>query len=351
MDHQAIVWCHGILHQVRRVIWALSMAENKSAGERLESVQNILGIDLGGAQEDISSMASLRSKYGIIRSASVECAMFYNLPLLLCFFCFIGGLRCTYPDVPATYDGVFLGIAIVFGWVACDMRKESVVVLCLVASLVHSITTKVIPVGFLTGNKRAKYIVWRCLALILAVDCICLATGRLVFGTWSLEHFELVLFLCTILSVYLSLFLMVGLAYNSSGQSLEVEFALLVFFVLPVVIVGALSAASWDGATEARSWWTLLNQLLPIACFCAVKCTLNSASWRWLTLVRSVLLTHVVFKLCLRILRRGQGFVFAKLTQEIAWVHIIVDLVQVVCDANSRLAVSGDKNEYHKTVK
>jgi hypothetical protein len=45
MDHQAIVWCHGVLHQVRKVIWALSLSEDKDVEERLRGVQNVLGTD------------------------------------------------------------------------------------------------------------------------------------------------------------------------------------------------------------------------------------------------------------------------------------------------------------------
>lgn len=45
MDHRAIVWCHGVLHQVRKVIWALSQSDDKGVYERLLSVQNVLGVE------------------------------------------------------------------------------------------------------------------------------------------------------------------------------------------------------------------------------------------------------------------------------------------------------------------
>jgi hypothetical protein len=54
MDHRAIVWCHGVLHQVRKVIWALSLSEDKDVEERLRSVQNVLGTDT--YQEDLRTL-------------------------------------------------------------------------------------------------------------------------------------------------------------------------------------------------------------------------------------------------------------------------------------------------------
>lgn len=44
MDHRAIVWCHGVLKQVRQVIWALRQAKGTSLEERAETVQRVLGV-------------------------------------------------------------------------------------------------------------------------------------------------------------------------------------------------------------------------------------------------------------------------------------------------------------------
>jgi hypothetical protein len=57
MDHRAIVWCHGLLHVVRRVIWTLSISEEENVGERLKQVQHILGQeDQEAYQEHLQDM-------------------------------------------------------------------------------------------------------------------------------------------------------------------------------------------------------------------------------------------------------------------------------------------------------
>ena len=54
MDHRAIVWCHGVLNQVRKTIWALVHSENESARERIRSVRSILSVDT--YERDLQSM-------------------------------------------------------------------------------------------------------------------------------------------------------------------------------------------------------------------------------------------------------------------------------------------------------
>jgi hypothetical protein len=56
MDHRAIVWCHSLLHVVRRVIWTLSISENEVVDERLNRVQHILGQEREAYQEHLQDM-------------------------------------------------------------------------------------------------------------------------------------------------------------------------------------------------------------------------------------------------------------------------------------------------------
>lgn len=56
MDHRAIVWCHSLLHVVRRVLWTLSISEKEDVGERLKQVQDILGQDREAYQEHLQEM-------------------------------------------------------------------------------------------------------------------------------------------------------------------------------------------------------------------------------------------------------------------------------------------------------
>ena len=56
MDHRALVWCHSLLHVVRRVLWTLSISEKEDVGERLKQVQDILGQDREAYQEHLHEM-------------------------------------------------------------------------------------------------------------------------------------------------------------------------------------------------------------------------------------------------------------------------------------------------------
>ncbi len=43
MDHRAIVWCHGVLEPVRRLIWELTRAKGSNFEERSVKVREIFG--------------------------------------------------------------------------------------------------------------------------------------------------------------------------------------------------------------------------------------------------------------------------------------------------------------------
>eukprot|EP00980_Cylindrotheca_fusiformis_P008065 scaffold1717_cov117-Cylindrotheca_fusiformis.AAC.16 len=340
MDHQAIVWCHGVLHQVRRVIWALSTSENRNSAERLQSVQTTLGTEMTIESEHLSGMAMFRSKYGALKSVCIECAMIYNLPVLLSFVCFVGGFRCTHQDT-VFYDIVFLVLAILVGWWYCDLSKESVVVLCLVANLIQSTISRAIPVGFLTTKTPTKLVANSFLILLFMVHAVCLLVGRLVLGTRIYEYLDSIFFLCTILYMYLLLFLFLGLEHQTCDRAVKVNFVSLVLIVVPVVLVGTLSVTYWDETTETSSWYLVVNKLLlPISIFCGVKGFLNCATSRFLTVARSAILTFAIFRLFSVTVHRGHGYAFANLLQEIAWVHAIVDLVQFVYDEMLTLTTS-----------
>lgn len=55
MDHRAIVWCHGVLQQVRKVIWRLSLAPADNLQKRERQIEGILGSAI--YSEDIADMS------------------------------------------------------------------------------------------------------------------------------------------------------------------------------------------------------------------------------------------------------------------------------------------------------
>jgi hypothetical protein len=56
MEHQAIVWCHGVLHQVCRVIWALTRSKDRNVKEQRWSMEKALGKEFH--QEDLQKLAT-----------------------------------------------------------------------------------------------------------------------------------------------------------------------------------------------------------------------------------------------------------------------------------------------------
>ena len=56
MDHQAIVWCHGVLDVVRKVIWTLAISEGADTTERSTRVRRLLGQDSDSYQEQVDEL-------------------------------------------------------------------------------------------------------------------------------------------------------------------------------------------------------------------------------------------------------------------------------------------------------
>jgi hypothetical protein len=56
MDHRAIVWCHALLHVVRKVIWVLAVSEEEAVAKRLDQVQRVLGQNASTYQEDVQGL-------------------------------------------------------------------------------------------------------------------------------------------------------------------------------------------------------------------------------------------------------------------------------------------------------
>ena len=67
MDHRAIVWCHGVLHQIRRMIWILARTEHLSTEDRLEEIRQLFGPET--YVDDIRSMSrsfQVRCRYTLM---------------------------------------------------------------------------------------------------------------------------------------------------------------------------------------------------------------------------------------------------------------------------------------------
>ena len=61
MDHRAIVWCHGVLEQVRGLIWELTRVNGASYEERSVKVRDMFGrISYKKDVQSLEARASVR---------------------------------------------------------------------------------------------------------------------------------------------------------------------------------------------------------------------------------------------------------------------------------------------------
>ena len=330
MDHQAIVWCHGILNQVRKTIWALSIAKDKDATERLKNVQSILGDDT--YSKDLGEiLVSFKDKYGFWKDASMQSAMIYNLPFISYFYSIIASLKCAYGE--AKFSPLYLFAAILFGWIWSDISKETVVILCLLANSIHSIITNILPLGFIQVKSWSRFF-GKCLVVLVTLQFSSLALARHVIGLELIQHPGQNFFLFSVMLVYLSLFLLIGVDQRSClrRRSLKVNFVALVSLTVPVIVAGPISLMIWEDEPRASSWFLLLKILLPVFFFCVSKTTLlsdDSMSGKWSSICTSLVIL-IILKICPATLSKGHGFLLSDLVSSIALVHIVVDAMQYI---------------------
>lgn len=324
------MWCHGILHQVRKTIWSLSIAKDKDAIERVKAVQTVLGEDAYFRDLD-KILVSFKDEYGFWKGASMQSAMIYNLPFISYFYSIIASLKCAYWE--AKFSPLYLFTAVLFGWIWSDIAKETVVILCLLANSIHSIVTNIISFGFVQVKSWSRFF-GKCLVALVTLQFSGLALARRILGLELIQHPGQNFFLFTVMLVYLLLFLLIGVDQRSSLRSLKVNFAALVSLTVPVAVTGPISLMIWEDEPRASSWFLLLKILLPVFLFCLSKTTLSnddSMSGRSSNPTScTVLVILIVFKICPATLSKGHGFLLPDLVSSIALVHTGIDAVQYI---------------------
>jgi hypothetical protein len=337
MDHQAIVWCHGVLSVVRKLIWVLSVAEDLPIKERrhrsklqllggfgstasnspnysdiVQEVQArsqvslficcrriLIGVvtSLSFFQLETAScfgcLDCFQAHFGYWKMVCMEAAMLYNLPLLVALFGVIGSFHCAAaPILPRQFSLIVPVVACGCGWLWSDVNAYSVVLLTLVANTVHACLAFGIGlVRRILGRSRQKTTSnswWRPLLLACGgTFVLALLLGAAVTqnrrndGTWSFPPLDIVFYACSVVLIYASVLLQDAEASQDQtqfsvyaiGHNPTDAYAAVVVLVIPFLIAGQVVLMAWEGATRASTWYFLLKTGVPI--------TMASVIARW----------------------------------------------------------------------
>jgi pimeloyl-ACP methyl ester carboxylesterase len=103
MDHKAIVWCHQLLQNIRKVLFALS---KDTSSHRKSAVNQILGVSDFMKNHKDSQIDRYRLKYGYLPSIAFESGMLYNIELIVAMYSLICVFSLLAPSVSSVI-GIF----------------------------------------------------------------------------------------------------------------------------------------------------------------------------------------------------------------------------------------------------
>jgi hypothetical protein len=352
MDHQAIAWCHGVLEEVRRVIWKLSSTETPNIDilERLYQVKTVLGSDEPSLkyaetyQNDLRLALSKLANTNTIKVWCMEVAMLYNLPYLLGFYSLLAGLKCAFFDYSYKSDPIFLITGVTFAFhLGIEMSLKSIFVSFFVANWVYHALWLLIAsqLGWMAGRLPERMTIKKC--------CISLAC-TLSFGFWfvmlilfglvknRMQGYAFISYLYTISMLYLCVAVMIGIDDSKCGnRNLKVSFACLVLVVTPVTLTGPLSLLSWEGVTRLKSWLVLIQLLVAVSVLCLTQIYFYNSSKPKASRARSVLVSASVLKVVgYALCERGNIFWLKDLIPMVAWTSAGMDALQFWIDESSR---------------
>ena len=326
MDHQAVVWCHQLLHKVRRTIWALSLAKDKDVTGRLEVVKQILGDDTYANDFQIM-MDKFRNEYGVWKATCMQSAMLYNLPFIFYFFAIIGSMRCAFWEHSAMSYFTFIS-ALVSGWKSVDLPLEVLTILCIVANAIHAVITYAMSFAFVKVQNWSFFL----LKSVVSLGTALLAGLALVQHFLDLDIIQYpnqIFFLFAVGLVYLSIFIMVCSDEGSPLRPLKINFAALVSLNTPLMVTGPISLMIAENEPRESSWHLMLKILLPIVLFCVTSTTFPRDSMKRLSIWLNILMVPwVTINISKAILSRGEVFLLTDLMSCIAYTNIAIDIIQ-----------------------
>jgi len=261
MDHQAITWCFDVLSSLRKVIWALSTSSDKDVSSRLKAAKAYLGGD-SFATNYLSSKYHLYAKFGVIHASSIESGFFYNVPNLLSLFCILGCLRCSFSSESDTH---ILLLTAICGWCFCDISASVTLILTIVASLVHTLVSSTVPVGFCRGKILGPSIAIFSISFTLALILVLQFSGVLV-DKKAWHYTDAYIFLFVICWISCCLFLIVGFS-RTLRQKCDLSFVSLAVVVAIEAAIGPSALILWGGRLEAGNWQSLLLILFSVSLY------------------------------------------------------------------------------------
>jgi pimeloyl-ACP methyl ester carboxylesterase len=356
MDHRAIVWCHQLLMDVRKIIWTLATSDHLSGLERRKKIEIALGIESETGipysyMENTHQLHQiLKLRLGYFQAVCMESSMMYNLPLLYAFYLFNASLRCSIACLQALphfseWRHIFgiasLWLTIMLGFVFTNLSFETSTILGLVGNAANVILMRVITVGFLWRRNARDYIEralgFLCLSFVVVVFVLawCFRSNKGRVSFWSI--LDPSVYIWSILATYVVLFVWMGLSSFREWRGFQHCMAANFMLTVPTVMAGPIILGWHEQASRVDSWTTLLALQIPLLAMSAFHLHEQKIGSRdnkalegsqKLTVLKSILIALVVLIASPQVLSRGSGHVLPTMLEIIAWIDIMSSVVE-----------------------
>lgn len=257
MDHRAIVWCHGLLDQVRKILWIQS--QELTPQDQQHRILEMLGpVDYDHALTEMKS--HLSSQYGKWTTLAIESAMLYYLPILYGMYALVAGLHCA---VPKYYFLASLGILPILPW--SDTPISILVILFVVASLIHFLLTFLLQaISFKLGNVSMRFLWSASLVLMGILFPLLLIALRLWNESWTMSGLaSCMVYVWGIVAMILSCLWMVGQSTLKTNSS-SLYLAGLLVMTAPGILAGRFTLMIWERHVDGSSWWLWARLVIPV---------------------------------------------------------------------------------------
>ena len=386
MDHRAIVWCHQVLGDVRKILWTLIINDHLSVQERREQIETLLGIEQRNSNDHSSSSSSysysedvltlhetMRQSYGRWYALCMESSMLYNLPHLFSLFVMIASIHSHFDPfhkeeemmlmkknqstrkermvlMHLTFQILPVVLVIILG---CQFNDSvgfaPTVVMAFVADLINSFLIAVMPVGFLrkkilsldttttgSGARNAFEFLSRMLLVLLIVIIIvalCLVCfllpGTGIVGFFQ-EYIDSTLYICAIVMTYAILISWIGYSKSNRESAFDIQFIVLTMMTIPITAVGDIVLMIWEHTVQGSAWKSLLKILIPVGLLAFTKiqraCSEDpkdvDRSFAQSWRRRSIFFIVLAFAISPWVLSRGSGYLAKTVVEMIAWMDL-----------------------------
>jgi pimeloyl-ACP methyl ester carboxylesterase len=377
MDHRAIVWCHQVLDDVRKILWTLVTTTNDhlSVSDRREKVERLLGIQrmTYSYSNDVHTLyETMRHTYGRWYAVCMESSMLYNLPYVFSLFVVIASIhahidpfhktiltKMSEPSVGMKQRRKNENYMVFHIWPVVlviglgsyfNHRVDLIptVIMALVADLINSLLVTIMPIGFLqktmvsstTTTTASNKPLCRLASTLLVVLVFIIVLGfslanYLNHGVGVVGFFQrylgMTLYIYAIVMIYIILITWIGWSSKSNTDSaFDIQFIVLTMMTIPVTVAGDITLMIWDLTTHIFSWKTILSLFLPVGLLSLTKILQSYRGDGPRNIQKSFLLWRrrsigcfvLVFITAPWILSPGSGYLASTVVQTIAWIDL-----------------------------